>query len=321
MKLNRLRQMSVSEIAHRLREQFRRETDKLRYCAGSRLDKDDELDQLIQCHGSSIKTYFLQGPARRFYASVQDREATADFVRRRYPQWLDRAIQEATRLCEHRVKLLAYGDVFLGRNIDWHRDPIAGFHWPRRYWADYDLVHHPPADSKIIHELNRHQHLPRLAKAFFLSGDERYAFEAITQLESWIQQNPKWQGVNWHSSLEIAIRSVSWLWTIFLLLRSQSLDEDKLRRISQSLFAPLDHIYRYPSVYTRPNTQLIGEAAALFMGGVLFQELPRAEAWLEFGLSTLIHQMQKQVFRDGVYGERSSYYHCYATDFYLHVLT
>src|SRR2546430_2134468 len=92
----------------------------------------------------------------------------------------------------------------------------------RWYWADYDLVHSSAVDPKVIHELNRHQHLPRLAKAFFLTGEERYAAEALAQMESWIEQNPRWNGVNWQSSLEIAVRAMSWMWTIFLLMSSKS---------------------------------------------------------------------------------------------------
>jgi hypothetical protein len=320
MDLTRLRQMSRSEIAHRLREQFRRKTDKLRFNAQFRLDQDTELDELIQRHGCSLKTYFLHGPGRRFYASTQDREGTADLFNQQYPEWCGRAIEQAVLLCEHRINLFAHRDISLGVDIDWHRDPISGFQWPRMYWADYDLVNAPPADAKLIHELNRHQHLPRLAKAFFITGDELYASEAIDQIQSWIEQNSKWNGIHWQSSLEIALRSMSWLWTIFMVLTSESLTEEKLRSICRSLFAQLDHVCRYPSIYTSPNTHLIGEAVALFIAGVLFSELPRAAEWRQFGASTLIEEMRRQVSEDGVYGELSTYYHCYATDFYLHAM-
>jgi hypothetical protein len=319
-KLKRISAMSAKEIGHRLREAFRRRTDAWRVRFGVSMDQDPELDELIRRHGSSLKGYFTHGPARRFYASTQDQDGAFEFVLQRFPEWLDCAVQQARDLAEHRVSLFAHRDIFLGDTIDWHRDPISGFQWPRRYFADYDLVHHPPADAKIIHELNRHPHLPRLAKAFFLTGDETYAREALAQIESWIEQNPKQQGVNWHSSLEIGIRAISWMWTIFLLLHSRSLDEETLRSVCRSLFAQLDHIHRYPSTYTSPNTHLIGEAAALFIGGVLFPELPRAQAWREFGMQALTSEMERQVLEDGVYGELSSYYHCYATDFYVHVL-
>ena len=319
MNVTRLGQMSVAEIAHRIREQFRRHADKVQFRAQLQRDYDPELEVLIQRNASSLKSYLRSGPARRFYASTRDRERTATFIEQRYPEWIDRAIAKADVLCEHRVTLFGR-DVHLGADIDWHRDPMSGFQWQRRYWTEYDLINMPPADAKVIHELNRQQHLPRLAKAFFLTGNERYASEAIAQIESWIDQNPKWDGVNWQSSLEIGIRSVSWIWTIFLALESQYLEEEKLRRICRSLFAQLDHVYRYPSLYTSPNTHLIGEAASLFIAGVLFPEIPRAGTWRSFGERTLINEAARQVLNDGVYGELSSYYHCYAADFYLHVL-
>ena len=319
-KLRKLRSMSHCEITHRLREQVRRESDKLRFHAHRTLDDDSELDDLIQGHDDSLKNYFQRSPARRFYVSIQQREPITNFTLQHHPDWIDRTLKTAEALCDHRVDLFAYRDIYLGPSIDWHRDPITGFQWPRRFWTEYDLVNNPPADAKIIHELNRHQHLPRLAKAFFFTGDESYAREAVAQMESWIEQNSKWQGVNWQSSLEIAVRSISWLWTIILLLPSHALDEQRLRRICRSLFAQLDHVYRYPSIYTSPNTHLIGEAAALFLAGVVFPELPRAQSWRDFGMRTLIDEMPRQVLNDGVYGELSSYYHCYATDFYLHTL-
>jgi len=281
---------------------------------------ETELDCLLEPHGGSLKRYLLERASSRFYPSIHDADETVRLVIEEFPEWIDRTIDEAGRLSEHRLNILGHNDVELDGDIEWHSDPVSGFKWDRKYWADYRLVDRPRADAKIIHELNRHQHLPRLAKAFFLTGDEPYAREAVTQMESWIDQNPKWEGINWQSSLEMAIRSTSWLWTIFFLLRSQSLGEASLRRICNSLFAQLDHVYRYPSVYTSPNTHLIGEATALFIAGSLFREFPRAEAWRQFATATLVNEMDRQISDEAVYGEASSYYHCYAADFYLEVL-
>src|SRR6266478_4259044 len=86
------------------------------------------------------------------------------------------------------------------------------------------------------------------------------------------------------------------------------------------MFLQIDHVYRYPSTYSSPNTHLIGEATALFIAGLVFQELPRAAAWREKGRAILLESMQQQVLNDGVYFELSSCYHCYATDFFLQAL-
>jgi hypothetical protein len=319
-KVKKLRTMPAEELWYRLREKYRLETDRLRFRFGIGLEQDREFEALLARYGSSCKNYLHYGPARRFYLSTHNRADTASFIAETFPEWIDQAIYDAEQLCEHHINLLGYPDLRLGREIDWHRDPVTGYEWSRQYWADFDLVHSSRVDPKIIHELNRHQHVPRLAKTFFVTGDERFAREAVAQLESWIRQNPKWTGVNWRSSLDIAFRAISWMWTIFLLLPSRSLDEQATRVIMKSLFALLDQVYRYPSIYSSPNTHLIGEAAALLMGGLLFPELPRAQDWRQFGSTVLINEMQHQVSEDGVYGELSSYYHCYTVDFYLQVL-
>jgi hypothetical protein len=321
MKFEKLRRLSKEEIAHRLRERVRRAADWVRFSAGMAGDVDPELDALIARHGSSLKTYLHEGPATRFYISASERERTAELFARQFPEWWENAIEFADDVCSHRISLLGNAGVDLGDQIDWHRDPLSGFQWPMRFWTSYDLVNAPTADAKVIHELNRHQHLPRLAKAYFLTGYEAYAREAVSQLEGWIDQNPKWSGINWQSSLELAIRSLSWIWTIFLLESSSTLDEPVLRRIVRSLLAQIDQIYRYPSVYTSPNTHLIGEAAALWIAGVLFAELPRARAWRRFAATTLRNEMQAQFLHDGLHCELSSYYHCYAADFYLLVMS
>ena len=94
--LRLLTQMTTAEIAHRLRERLRRETDRIRVQTGNNLGEDRELDALIQCHGS-LKNYFTQMPARRFYSSTHDRDATTHFITTHYPAWFDRAVQQAAR--------------------------------------------------------------------------------------------------------------------------------------------------------------------------------------------------------------------------------
>src|SRR6266700_928490 len=96
-KLNRLKEMSRNEIAHRVREIVRREVDRARFRTGIGLNEDPELDLVIAAHQSSIKRYLSEGPARRFYSSTQDRERTAQFVADHFPEWIDQAIHDGLR--------------------------------------------------------------------------------------------------------------------------------------------------------------------------------------------------------------------------------
>lgn len=343
-KLTRLRQMPRHEIAYRVRERLRIEAERGAWKLGVRRRDTDavRLPSLAEPSGPSFRRYLAEVAAPRFYfmSSAETREQVREFVAANYPDWIESAVAGAERICSHRLELLGCGTVELGATINWHCDPISARTWPVRFWADYDPVADTRfGDVKVIHELNRHQHLPRLAKAFFLSGEERFAEEAFAQIESWIEQNSEGQGINWHSSLEIAIRAMSWLWTLFLALDSAALDEARARRIGHSLFAQLRHVAAYPSLYSSPNTHLLGEAAALFVAGVLFDagaasatpgritgaardaDTPgEAREWHERAGNWLHQQIERQVLDDGVHGELSTYYHCYALDFFLQAL-
>jgi uncharacterized heparinase superfamily protein len=313
-RLHRLRGMPTSEIGYRLRERVRCEAERLR----CRLHVAPAVPEPRGGYLSFLQRAF----AAHFYLAPSDRDSIRSFVIEKFPEWQDAATCEAEMLCDHRLELLGLGEVSLGRDIDWHRDPITGAPWPRHFWADYDPVNNAShGDSKVIHELNRQQHLPRLAKAYFLTGEERYAREAVAQIETWIAQNPEGVGINWQSSLEIAIRALSWLWTIFFLSSSPAFTEGFARHMTQSLLAQLRHVANYPSIYSSPNTHLIGESAALFIAGQVFAELgEEAVTWRNMGAALLTQEAERQILDDGVHCELSTCYHCYAADFFIQAL-
>jgi len=315
-RLGRLATMNPREIMYRVQEKLRSETERFRHYAGVEVGQADEVLD-------GFKSYLVKAE-RHFYfkAAGSERERRLEIIRCTYPKWIEQAVEDAERICRHKVQLLGFGEVDLGKVIDWHRDPLTRRRWPLRFWSDFDLVRDSGAgDPKVIHELNRHQHIVVLAKAYFFTGDERYAEEAVSQMESWIDQNPRSMGINWQSSLEMAIRSVSWTWTIFLLLRSRSLTEASAARIGRSLFAQINHIDRFPSIFSSPNTHFMGEATALFVAGTVFQGVGQSGRWQQRGAAWLTSEMERQVTSDGVHGELSSYYHCYAVDFLLQALT
>src|SRR5207247_3058504 len=105
-----------------------------------------------------------------------------------------------------------------GPETDWHLDAVHGKRAPLKPWYRIDyLDFQEVGDHKVIWELNRHQHLVTLAKAWRVSGEERYLAELVKQWRSWQYRNPYPMGINWASSLEVAFRSLSWMWVANLL--------------------------------------------------------------------------------------------------------
>jgi Heparinase II/III-like protein/Heparinase II/III N-terminus len=263
--------------------------------------------------------HFPNAKSGRFFFSPESIELVLETIRQRLPQQAERIIHQADKICRHHFDLLGFEDLDFGNPINWHLDPVHGKQAPKKAsykvrYLDFDQV----GDSKVIWELNRHQHFVTLAKAYRLTDDRRFADELLQQWRHWHTENPYAIGINWASSLEVAFRSLSWIWMYQLLegtsAMPQGFRQDWLR--AQALSGR--HIERYLSTYFSPNTHLLGEAVALFFLGVLCPELSRAEQWKSQGWEIILQEAQRQVQPDGFHFEQSTYYHVYALDFFLH---
>ena len=259
------------------------------------------------------------GEGRTFFFSLQQVPERVALLKKHLPEEVERTIQEADELLRHRFRLLGYRDLDYGAEIDWHLDAVHGKRAPLKAWykipfLDFQQV----GDHKIIWELNRHQHLVTLAKAWAFTGEDKYTQEIAKQFCSWRAANPFPMGINWGSSLEVAFRSLSWLWVRRLLAGSAALPDSLDRDLVRGLALNGRYIERYLSTYFSPNTHLIGEAVGLFFIGTLCPQIPAAARWRREGLDIVLAEAERQVRPDGVYFEQSLYYHVYALDFFLH---
>src|SRR5207244_4869584 len=105
-------------------------------------------------------------------------------------------------------------------------------------------------DSKISWELNRHQHFVILAKAYRLTVDEKFVREIFAQWTHWHKQNPYPIGLNWASSLEVGFRSLSWVWTYFLLQGCPLFTTELREQWQSALSLNGRHMETYLSTYS-----------------------------------------------------------------------
>ena len=304
-RFDRLKSMRRDELFDRLRQYVTARIDVISYRAGNNLS------------GASDS-----GPAGtfgRFYFTPAEIPELIGTLRQILPGQAREIVLQAEKIRGHRLDLLGYEALDYGAEIEWHCDFVHGKQAPRKPWfkikyLDFGEV----GDSKVTWELNRHQHFVTLAKAYCLTGDERFAREVFGQWTDWHKQNPYPIGINWASSLEVAFRSLSWVW-VFFLLQECPLFTDELRaQWLAGLRLNARHIETYLSTYFSPNTHLLGEALALFSIGTLFPGLRSATQWGRRGWEILESESVKQVRDDGFYFEQSTYYHVYALDMFLH---
>lgn len=255
----------------------------------------------------------------QFFFAPDDVPDLAAEIGRRFPDEFKHRIQQAEQICRGEFNLLGYRRIPCGPKMNWQADQVHRKISPRRPWykipyLDFDEV----GDSKVVWELNRHQHFVTLAMAYRFTGDQRFGREIFEQWFDWQRANPYPLGINWASSLEVAFRSLSWIWMDQLLSGTEVTPPNFHRDLLKALAIHGGHIETYLSTYFSPNTHLLGEAVALFFLGTLCPEIPAAPRWREQGWRIVGREAQRQVRPDGMYFEQSTYYHVYALDFLLH---
>lgn len=295
--------MPPREILDRVRQYATARADLQRYRAGHTFARSESEPESLG----------------RFFFTPAEIPALFSELRRLVPGQTNEIVVRAERICRHHFDLLGYEDLDYGAEIDWHLDAIHGRRAPLKPWfrvkyLDFDEV----GDSKVIWELNRHQHLVTLAKGYRITGEEKFVREIFAEWTSWRQSNPYPIGVNWASSLEVAFRTLSWTWTFFFLLDSPLFTAELRRNWREALSLNGRHLETYLSTYFSPNTHLLGEALALFFLGTLFPDLRLAKRWQGRGWEILNREAARQVRADGFYFEQSTYYHVYALDMFLH---
>ena len=222
----------------------------------------------------------------------------------------DKIIFEANRICNHVFNILGSGDVNLGKSIDWHCDFKTSYKWnPKKYYKGIEIPY-GKADIKIPWELSRFQHLFILGEAYWLTNDEGYTKEFVNQITDWIDKNKPGFGVNWHCTMDVAIRSCNWILGYYYFKKSSEITSEFLFKYLKSLYQHGKHIAKNLEYSKNLTTNhYLADITGLIYLGVMFPEFKESGNWVKLGIEELIKEMEKQVYPDGCSFEASTCYH------------
>jgi hypothetical protein len=205
--------------------------------------------------------------------------------------------------------------------ITWRAHPVSGAQTPAIHFS---LVNYGAeeigGDVKFLWELNRHAELVRLAQGYWLTRRPELADTAVALIDSWIEQNPPGIGINWVSAVDVAFRTIAWCWVWSLTAASDAWTDGRVGRLLWMVAHAGRFVARYDSVHHSPNTHLTGEALGLVYIGTVFPELRGAARWRNLGIRILQEEVPHQFLDDGMHYERSTGYHRYNLEFYVHAL-
>ena len=180
-----------------------------------------------------------------------------------------------------------------GPVVDWHANPT-----PNEY-------------HEWTWQLSRHDFWPVLGKAYWATGDEKYARAFVSQMRSWVEQNPlpKDDTAGPYScwrTIEAGIRTFgAWPNAFFYFLSSPSFDDESIIMMVKSFYEHTQHLLKYP----KHNNWLTMEMDGLFHTAMVFPEFKEAGHWASFASNRLYEEEKIQFYPDGAQVELSTGYH------------
>lgn len=206
------------------------------------------------------------------------------------------------------------------RPIDWQIDFKSGYRWSERTW--YEQISYgrmPGVDVKVPWELARMQHLPLFALAHALAGTRNhparepddYRREFRNQVLDFITSNPPRFGVNWASTMDVAIRIANVLVAYDLFRAQGAVFDPAFERILMS------NAYDHASFITenlewnvvfRSNHYLANVAGLLIVAAFL-PDSEVTDRWLAFSVGELTAETRIQFDDQGANFEGATLYH------------
>lgn len=242
-------------------------------------------------------------------------------VEKTTPKEKQHILELADRAIEHEYKHLGSDWVKLNPMV-WNIDLKTGFKWPNGvFYKEQTSYSSRGSDIKMPWDLSRCHHVLWLSEAYVLTGDEKYAEEAVMQIASWIDCNRFLYTVNWACPMDVAIRASNWIYALHFLKGSITLNKTFWEKAKISLY---EHGY-----YLRHNLEkgagrnfnhYTADLVGLLLVGFMFDKLPIGRRWWKYAEKELYKDILVQVLPSGIHYEKSVSYHRLMVELYSYSL-
>jgi hypothetical protein len=186
------------------------------------------------------------------------------------------------------------------------------------YHGDINLMRGDGSDARVLWELNRLGHFITLARAYFITNDERYSAEFFSQLRSWDEQNPYGRGVNWTCAMEVALRAMNLIVAFHVFRHSPHCDHDSLQLLLRHFEHHGEYIVRNDEFsHIATSNHYLSDMTGLLWLSLFLPEIRDSEIWSS-GFTEMLAEMDKQVLDDGADYEASTGYHRFVLELFLY---
>lgn len=226
-------------------------------------------------------------------------------------------LSRAAKIKNHTFDLLGSGPIELGAAISSpDQDFKSGRRWPGVHHSEIVVSYPDESDIKVPWELSRFQHLPTLAAAYRISGEQYWLDEMGSQLQSWIEQNPVEIGVNWACTMDVAIRATNWLAALAICPQAV-VRQAWCEAVFKSLFLHCKFIRNHLEWGEARGNHYLSDIVGLLVVSSLFIGGKEGQHWAKWAVKELVDEMEHQVRSDGCNHEMSLSYHRLVSELFI----
>lgn len=167
-----------------------------------------------------------------------------------------------------------FGYVWRTEGFHWNRDPATGHEWPYSGALAIDYRHAQGADPKYSWEVNRLLFLLPICRSVSSGHRREECLEFLRDItRSWIGANQVGIGIAWSAAIEASIRAIV-LTVVAATLDAHGVNND---RLGESVAEHSAWIRRFPSRFSSANNHRVAELSALIVAGATWTGLHSAE--------------------------------------------
>lgn len=223
-------------------------------------------------------------------------------------------LAEANGVLDGRLPFFGRLSFACGFPSRWFQNPVTGQTVsPHRPWTSMRFASgfapDDYGDLKFILEPSRFLFAYPLARAYALTGDERFPEAFWSAVENWAANSPPMSGPLWICGQESALRILAWSFAFHAFLHSPA---TTALRVAQLFSLIAAHAWRTVRTlgYARSqrSNHLVSEAVGLWTAGTLYPEISDASAWQKKGMLLLREAVLDQITPDGSYLQDSFNY-------------
>ena len=216
-------------------------------------------------------------------------------------------ISAADKACKGVITGFSSIELNYGYPVDWQLNPLEGKRCNENVkWykiPDFDTER---GDIKVIWEASRFSHFVTFARAYLVTGDDKYYKAFSDQLHNWLAKNPYSFGANFKCSQECSLRMINALlaYTVFKACGVvESANTGDMKHLVNRCYrkALSNFFYAYKCIR---NNHTISELMGMIVGAWCSQDNKR----LAYAYKTLDEVINEQFTSDGGYRQFSFNY-------------